>query len=123
MGESILPSDYISIEWCQFSIAQDIDNNTINFTSKKAVAWLALGAVNKLLLENKELHYNYCNELRQIISGSINSWNDANIRTKNEIIGTLKQVEYNLGLNIRTKNEIINALKHVKRNLKLNNSK
>ncbi len=99
----MLPSDYISIGWCQFHFAEDIDKKLVDSVSEEAVTWCAFGAISILDQEDSKLYDDYCKELRKIIPGLIHTWNDAKGRTKNEIIDTLKQVEHNLGLNTQNR--------------------
>ncbi len=101
----MLPSDYISMGWCQFNFAEDIDKNLVDATSPKAVAWCALGAISVLGQEDLILYHDYRKELRKVIPGWISEWNDAKDRTKNEIIDVFKQVERNLALNIQNETD------------------
>ncbi len=92
------PSELIERGWTQKALARDEKGVAVTTCDKKGVCWCPLGAIIVAVKCGKSTA---CSEFIRLMAEklgglgrhSISEWNDAEIRTKEEVIELLRQVE------------------------------
>ncbi len=98
----IKPSDYLKQGWCQDLLSVDDTGKYVDPLSVKAVQWCMYGSIMAAEYKTYGTHGGLIyGQLRKNLTqtiGSIDRWNNASERTKDEVIIIMEQAEKEVGL-------------------------
>jgi|688.fasta_scaffold598302_3 hypothetical protein len=78
--------------WCQQEFARDKQSDIVDYRSEEACQFCILGAINRVYLDTKH-HSILDNHLLQKGIHDVVEWNDNPMRTKEEVIELLKELD------------------------------
>lgn len=79
--------------WSQKALARDINGNIVSINSPKAETFCAIGAMNRALKKyprSEQLAFDTLSVVENYIDNIITNWNDSPLRTKEEVIKTMR---------------------------------